>query len=93
MTFLIKDPDSRLDYGVDWGTEYLGADVLVGSNWLIEPDEPSGVTIAASAFDSTVAEVTVTGGIAGNVYRLSNHVLLSSGLSDSRSIVLRVEKR
>jgi len=28
MTLLLKAPDSRLDYGVDWGTDYLSGDAL-----------------------------------------------------------------
>jgi hypothetical protein len=84
---------AALDYAVDWGAEYLTGDVLVESDWTVEPDEELGVTVAGSAFDAAIASVTATGGIAGHIYRLTNHVVLSSGLSDSRSIVLRVEKR
>ncbi len=93
MTLLLKDPDAVLDYSVDWGAEYLGGDVLAESTWSVEPDEPGGVTVAGSNFDATTATVKASAGAAGNVYRLVNEVVTSSGRVDSRSIVLRVEKR
>ena len=37
--------------------------------------------------------VQVGGGIAGRIYRLTNHVATAEGREDSRSIMLRVEKR
>jgi len=93
MTLLLKDPDAVLDYSVDWGAEYLSGDILATSEWSVIPDEPGGVSVAGSNFDDKVATVKAAGGLAGRVYQLINHVVLASGLIDSRSIVLRVEKR
>ena len=94
MTVLLKDPDSVLDYAVDWGSEYLDVDEIVTqSSWLVEPLEDSGLTVLASAFDSKIATVTASGGVAGHIYQLTNHVGLASGLTDSRSVTLRVERR
>jgi hypothetical protein len=93
MTFLLKDPDAALDYGVDWGAEYLNGDILIGSSWSVTPDEPGGIRIAGSSFDPTMATVTADGGLPGRIYRLVNHVTLASGLTDTRTITLRVEKR
>ena len=93
MTLLLKDPAAALDYAVDWGVDYLTDDTLSQSSWEVSPAETGGLSVVARSFDQKIASVTAAGGIAGHVYRLSNHVLLSSGLTDSRSIVLRVEKR
>lgn len=93
MTFLLKHPDATLDYAVDWGTDYLSGEALATSDWSVEPDGPSGVAIATSAFDLLVATVTVSGGRVGDIYRLTNHVTTTDGRDDSRSIMLRVEKR
>jgi hypothetical protein len=93
MTLLLKDPDAVLDYSVDWGAEYLSGDLLAQSAWSVGPDEPGGVTIAGSDFDATTSAVKAAGGLPGRIYRLENHVVLASGRIDSRSIVLRVEKR
>jgi hypothetical protein len=93
MTFLLKDPDAVLDYLIDWGAEYLGDDLLAESDWSVAPDEAGGVTIAGSDFDATTSTVKAGGGLPGRIYRLINEVVTASGRVDSRSIVLRMEKR
>jgi len=93
MTFLLKDPQSTLDYAVDWGAEYLEGDAIADSSWSVSPDEDGGVTLVSSRFDLLVATAQVSGGKPGKVYRLTNQVTTASGREDSRSIVLRVEQR
>lgn len=93
MTLLLKDPGAALDYAVDWGAEYLSGDSLAQSAWEVSPVEPGGLTVVASSFDDRLASVTASGGVPGHLYQLVNSVVLASGLSDRRSIVLRVEKR
>jgi hypothetical protein len=93
MTLLLKDPEASLDYAVDWGAEYLNGDAISQSEWQVVPVEAGGLVIAGGRFDSTVATVTASGGVPGRLYQLTNTVVLESGLSDSRSIVLRVEQR
>ena len=93
MTLLLKEPSATLDYSVDWGADYLAGDALADSGWSIEPDEPGAVSVVSSDFDLLVSVVTVAGGVAGRIYRLTNHVTTAAGLQDSRSIMLRVEKR
>jgi hypothetical protein len=93
MTFLLKHPNATLDYAVDWGADYLSGEALATSDWSIAPDEPGGMTVVSSAFDLLVATATVAGGAAGNIYRLTNQVTTTDGRNDSRSILLRVEKR
>lgn len=93
MSFLLKDPAAVLDYLIDWGVDYLGADVLADSEWTVSPVEPLGLAIVEHLFDQSFATVKASGGIAGHVYRLANHVSLESGRRDSRSVVIRVEAR
>jgi hypothetical protein len=93
MTFLLKDPGAVLDYSIDWGADYLDGDMLAGSEWSVEPDEPGGVTVAGSDFDATSSSVKAAGGAPGSIYKLINRVTLQSGLIDERSIVIRVEER
>lgn len=89
----MKDPAAALDYAVDWGADYLKGDSLDSSVWDVTPAEAGGVEIVASEFDQLIAKVTASGGQAGRIYRLTNRVTLASGLTDSRSIMLRVEVR
>jgi hypothetical protein len=93
MTLLLKDPDAVLDYAIDWGAEYLGGDLIADSQWSVAPDEPDGVSVTGSDFDATTSTVKAAGGLPGRIYKLINHVTLSSGRIDNRSIVLRVEQR
>jgi hypothetical protein len=93
MTLLLKDPGAVLDYSIDWGADYLDGDMLAGSEWSVEPDEPGGVTVAGSDFDATSSSVKAAGGAAGSIYKLVNRVTLQSGRVDERSIVIRVEER
>ena len=93
MTLLLKDPEAELDYAVDWGAQYLDGDTLAESEWDVTPAETGGVTVLSSAFDLLIATVKAGGGIPGRLYRLTNRVVLASGLVDSRSITLRVERR
>ncbi len=93
MTFLLKHPDATLDYAVDWGADYLSGETLATSDWSIAPVEPGGLALSSSAFDLLVATATVSGGKAGTIYRLTNHVTTTDGRDDSRSIMLRTEKR
>ena len=93
MTLLLKDPDAVLDYSIDWGAEYLLGDLIAESQWTVDPVEDGGVTVVGSDFDANTAVVKAEGGLPGRLYRLVNQVVLLSGRIDSRSVVLRVEKR
>ncbi|MBA2466879.1 MAG: hypothetical protein H0V46_04660 [Sphingomonas sp.] len=93
MTLLLKDPEAELDYAVDWGADYLGGDSLAQSDWEVAPAETGGVAIVDATFDALIATVKAGGGIPGRLYRLTNRVVMASGLIDSRSITLRVEPR
>jgi hypothetical protein len=93
MTLLLKDPSATLDYSVDWGFDYLADDVLTESSWSVFPAETGGVSIMSSSFNLKSSMVQVGGGNVGRIYRLTNHVMTAEGRDDSRSIVLRVEKR
>lgn len=93
MALLLKDPESILDYSVDWGAEYLDGDTLAASDWSVSPIESGGLEVDSSQFDHATAVVKASGGIAGRIYRLINHVTLASGREDRRSILLRVEQR
>lgn len=93
MSLLMKDPSAVLDYGIDWGRQYLEGDLLAESSWSVEPVEVNGVEVLATSFDDRSSRVKLGGGIAGRVYRIRNHVVTAMGREDSRSLVLRVEGR
>lgn len=92
MSFYLKDPQSRVDYAIDW-SGYLDGKVIAASAWSVIPDEADGIAIEETGFDFTRSAATLSGGAPGRVYSVANRVTLSDGRSDERSITLRVEQR
>jgi hypothetical protein len=92
MSFYLKDPRSRVDYAIDW-SGYLDGQVVAASSWTVEPQEPGGVAAQEESFALDRTAATLSGGVAGHVYSISNEVILSDGRIDRRSITLRVEQR
>lgn len=93
MTMMVKDPGTRIDFEFDWAAAYPGGQAVMTSDWTVEPVEAGGVAVAGAAHDLMQATVTLTGGIAGHVYRITNRVTMSDGQIDERSMTMRVEER
>jgi len=91
MSIFVKDPGASLEYAVDWAAGYLGAQTLSGSSWSVLPE--GGLVLGADRIDGGRALVTLSGGQAGCVYRVTNTVIFSDGGHDERTIVVRVEDR
>jgi hypothetical protein len=51
------------------------------------------VIVVGAAHDLLEVTVTLAGGIAGHVYRVTNRVTMSDGQIDERSMTMRVEER
>lgn len=92
MSFYLKDPDAAVDYAIDWAP-YLDGRTIVASAWSVTPAEAGGAAVEEASFESARTAARVSGGVAGHVYGLANHVTLSDGSSDDRSLALRVEQR
>ncbi len=92
MTLMIKDPGARIDVSVDWGAQYLDGPVVTQSSWEAWPVEAGGIAVAASSFALLSSAATLTGGIEGASYRVTNRVTLSDGQIDERSFQIRVEQ-
>lgn len=93
MSVRIKDPGARLDYRIDWAADYLDEQVITASAWTVEPGGPSGLAVTAHAFVPLATSVTLSGGVAGVTYRVTNRVTMSDGQIDERSLSVRVEER
>lgn len=92
MTVHLKDPQASLDYLIDWGAG-LGGRSVVESDWAVSPVEPGGLVVADDAIDGAKTRATISGGVAGHVYRATCQVVLSDGRVDERSVMLRLEER
>ena len=95
---LYKDPNAKLDYRFDWGTEYLAGDTINPgdtisvSTWT---STPSGLTSVATSVSggNTLTNIRLSGGVVGTTYTVTNHVVFASGQEDERSFYLKVVDR
>lgn len=92
MNFYLKDPESRVDYAIDW-TPYLDGQSIEASTWSVTPAEEGGIVAEETSFEPARTAARLTGGLTGHCYTVSNQVTFSDGTLDTRSITLRVEKR
>ena len=91
MDLFLKDPDASLDYSIDWGNGYLqSGETLATSTWTIFP---SDMTEVVSGNTPNTATITVSGGVAGRIYQLTNRIGTSDGRTDERSVTIRVANR
>ncbi len=91
-TFL-KDPDAIQDYGIDWaGKGWLPAGVTIVTSIWRDP-VPAGIVKGAEAKTDTTTTVVLSAGEDGQDYVLTNHVELSNGKKDDRSIKIAVRER
>ena len=93
MSVYVKDPAAVVDYTVDWGAGYLSAETVSVSSFSIEPVESGGLAVEASSSDGQTASVTLSGGIAGHLYRVTNQISTSGGRTDERSLTIRIAQR
>ena len=92
MSFYLKDPQSRVDYAIDW-SPYLDGQTIEASLWLVAPDEAGGIAAEETSFEPARTAARLAGGLIGHSYSVSNQVTFSDGTTDVRSITLRVEAR
>ena len=93
MALMVKDPGARIDFDFDWDEAYPGGQAVVASSWTVAPGQAGGIAITASAHDLTRTTAQMAGGVAGQVYRVTNRVTMSDGQIDERSMTVRVEER
>jgi len=93
MGVYVKDPAAVVDYTVDWGAGYLSGETVSASAFSIEPVETGGLAVDAAASDGQTASVTLSGGLAGHTYRVTNHITTSGGRTDERSLTIRIMER
>jgi hypothetical protein len=87
-TTFLKDPDSTLDYTLDW-TAWLDGDTITSSTWTV----PAGLVQESATYTTTTATIWLSGGIAGNDYVITNSIVTAAGRIEDRSIRIRVIQR
>jgi hypothetical protein len=79
----IKDPDSVLDYTVNW-EDWLDSDTLSASSWTT----PAGLTKDSDAFGDSAATVWLSSGSVGERYSIVNHITTDAGRQEDQTLVI-----
>lgn len=87
MTYA-KDPNSVLDYVIDW-TRWLAGDEIAASDWTV----PVGLTRVTDTHTATKATVWLSGGAEGLSHTVTNRITTTGGRTEDRSFVVKIEER
>lgn len=83
-----KDPNAVLDYQIDW-SKWLArfSDTISASEWVV----PAGITMNSETNTNTVATIWLSGGTAGQDYRLTNRITTTQGRTQDKTITIHVK--
>ena len=84
-----KDPSAILDWAYDW-TDWLAAAETI-TDHTITAD--TGITVDSSTEDTGIVTVWLSGGTAGENYKVACLVETSAGRTDERTIWIKVVNR
>lgn len=89
---LLKAPDERQDYTVDWEADgYLAeGETISTSDWTFS--DPL-IQFGSDTKTSTTATIWLTGGIHGEEYTVTNEILTTDGRIAERSIKILCRNR
>jgi len=94
MDYPNKDPDSVLDYGMDWSNWLPDGDIIQSSNWIMEATVNSGaLTIDSDSFDDNFTVVWLSGGEDGAVYNITNRITTVQGRTQDQSVGISIRQR
>ena len=85
----IKDPSAVLDWVFDW-TDWLAAAETIASH---DITADTGLTVDSSTEDAGLVTVWLSGGIAGENYKVACKIVTSEGRTDERTIWIKAINR
>lgn len=83
----LKEPTEVLDYRIDW-SDWLDGLTIATSTWSV----PSGITSEDETNTSTITLIRLSGGTWGAIYEVSNTITASDGQSETRIILIKIER-
>ena len=93
MSGYIKDPDSTLDYGIDWSRWLTEGESIVDSQWVV----PADLTVVDNQFVSSGKTIVwLSGGVVGKRYTITNRITTNSNPQsrvEDRSFTIRVREK
>lgn len=92
MNVYIKDPDSIVDYSMDWSGYLRDGETVQSFQFIVDPIESGGLSVqGGGSLMGAVTTASVAGGLVGHVYTLTCRAVLNTGIVDDRSLSVRVE--
>jgi hypothetical protein len=90
-----KDPQATLDYTIDWSAWLATGDTISSSSFAVESPagDASPVSVTQQSALSAQATVWLTGGTAGNQYRVINTITTTQGRTDQRTLTITVKQK
>ena len=84
-----KDPDSIIDYGVDWATWLASGETITTSTW----PELGDLTSVSESNTTTATAIFISGGVLGATYTLTNRIVTSAGRTEDRSMYIACQEK
>jgi len=94
-SYIVKDPESYLDYSIDWSDWLDLGDGIATSTWTIQSitGDSDPLTTDNNTRTLTTTTVWLAAGSASNNYRITNTITTASGLTDERYFRVFVKDR
>jgi hypothetical protein len=95
MHTYVKDPNSVLDYKVDWaapppvGPWLADGDTITTSTWIV----PDGITKDSATNTATTTTIWLSGGTLRAKYAVTNRVTTAGGRTEDRTFWIVVRER
>ena len=84
-----KDPFDILERELDWTEVVLAGSTISASAWV---SDSSGLTVEDAGTTGLTTKVKLSAGSAGVAYKVSNQIILDSGLKFERSFYVLVRE-
>lgn len=84
-----KDPDATLNYTFDWSRWLESGETIASAAFTVE----SGLTKGAESNTTTTAQVTLSGGTAGETYDVTCRITTNAAQIDDRTIQIAVSEQ
>lgn len=89
-----KDPDSVLDYSIDWSLWLADGVEVDMSSWVIEENtDASPLSINSDQNTASATTVYLSGGKAGEDYCVINTIETSVGTTQEQTLIIRIEEK
>jgi hypothetical protein len=94
-SFIDKDPGAKLNYTIDWTDWMPTSGTITTSTWALQTITGDAAPLVnhATSIDTYKTSVTISGGTAGKIYKVTNTITLGTGLIDKRYFRLNVKAR